>query len=136
MSPHHVQRYRMAGISESTEKNYTAETPNIKRDQTKPPMADLPLAALEEVSKVFGYGNAKYEQDNWTKVDVATLRRYVGACLRHLTALQSGERLDPESGLPHLAHACASLLIALHHEVAPKRPGGLWVSAVDKEEQK
>ena len=37
----------------------------------------------------------------------------IGATIRHLTAWRSGERLDPESGLPHLAHAACSVLFML-----------------------
>lgn len=102
--------------------------PNIKSDNNKDPMGDLPLGALRVTSRVFGYGNVKYEYDNFLRRDVATIRRYVGACLRHLEARQRGERLDPESGLPHLAHAVASLLIALQHEEGPPEAldKGMW----------
>lgn len=92
---------------------------NIKADQTKPPMGDLDLTVLEVVSRVFGYGNGKYEEDNHLNVNVSTLRRYAGAAMRHMAARQRGEILDPESGLPHLAHAIASLMIALRHDGLP-----------------
>ena len=116
-----INPYSVTGKAETEEKILQENRgPNIKADAGKPPMGDLPLTALRVVSRVFGHGNAKYEQDNWAKKDVATLRRYAGACLRHLEARQRGERIDPESGLPHLAHAIASLLIALQHEEAPE----------------
>lgn len=93
---------------------------NIKADGGKDPMGDLDLGVMRLISLVFGYGNTKYEEDNHLSSEVGTLRRYVGACLRHLEARQRGEILDPESGLPHLAHACASLMIALRHDALPK----------------
>jgi len=100
------------------------DAPNMKQDVGKPDLAALPLDALTIVARVFQHGNGKYGLDNWLSQDVATLRRYAAACLRHLAARQRGEILD-ESGLPHLAHAVASLLIALHHETQPKADG-LW----------
>lgn len=103
---------------------------NIKQDNNKDPMGDLPLTALRVTSRVFGYGNSKYEVDNFLKPDVATLRRYAGACFRHLEARQRGEINDPESGLPHLAHAVASLLIALEHET--RRPPGPLAEGLDR----
>lgn len=97
---------------------------NKKADVGKPDLAALPLEALTVVARVFQHGNSKYGEDNWLNQDVATTRRYAAAALRHLTARQAGEMLD-ESGLPHVAHAIASLLILLHHETQPKRTA-LW----------
>jgi hypothetical protein len=39
--------------------------------------------------------------------------RYFDAAQRHLWAWWEGEARDPESGLPHLAHAVACLLFVL-----------------------
>ena len=50
--------------------------------------------------------------DNWQQVDNAK-ERYFNACHRHLQAWWSGERLDSESGLPHLAHAVCCLLFLM-----------------------
>lgn len=53
-----------------------------------------------------------YEPDNWQRVPEAR-RRYFEAAQRHLLAWWGGERQDPESGLPHLAHAgCCILFLA------------------------
>nr|WP_244982022.1 dATP/dGTP diphosphohydrolase domain-containing protein [Corallococcus exercitus] len=38
-------------------------------------------------------------------------RRYVGAALRHTLAFARGEDTDPETGLSHLAHTAACLMI-------------------------
>jgi hypothetical protein len=89
---------------------------NVKADQAKAPMGDLDLGVLAVVARVFGHGNAKYAEDNHLKPSTASVRRYVGACLRHLEARQRGEMIDPDSGLPHLGHAIASLMIALRHD--------------------
>ena len=40
------------------------------------------------------------------------------ACLRHINLHRRGEEVDPESGLPHLAHAVACLMFLL--EVSDK----------------
>jgi hypothetical protein len=95
----------------------------MKADRGKPGMGGLDLGVLALVARVFDHGNRKYAEDNHLKMNVATLRRYAGACLRHLEARQRGEMLDPESGLPHLAHAIASLMIALRHDGMPDLEG-------------
>lgn len=73
----------------------------------------LPTESLQEVIKVMMYGNTKYEKDNWKKVG-NPYSRYWNAAQRHLWAAKDNiEELD-ESGLPHIAHAAASLLFLLH----------------------
>mgnify|MGYP001602383448 CR=1 FL=1 len=69
----------------------------------------IPWSALREVVAVLDYGARKYAPDDWRKVPDAR-RRYHNAAMRHLVASFEGEDIDPESGLPHLAHAAACLL--------------------------
>lgn len=63
----------------------------------------IPVYALVEEAKVHGMGAAKYAPYNWRKGYNWGLS--YGAMQRHLQAFWNGEDLDPESGLPHLAHA-------------------------------
>ena len=58
------------------------------------------------------FGAAKYGADNWQHVPNAR-QRYFDAAMRHLLAWWDGERLDAESGLPHLAHAGCCILFLL-----------------------
>ena len=72
----------------------------------KPERLDLiPVDPLRQLGLVYGHGAAKYPD--------ATIPNYLrgynwslsyGAAMRHLRAFWSGENLDLESGLPHLAH--------------------------------
>ena len=84
----------------------------VKHDQGKPMMGLLPFDSLELVSQVLTYGAKKYAPDNWKKVPDA-VSRYEDAMLRHISAYKKGEMLDPESGLPHLAHACCCLMFLI-----------------------
>lgn len=63
----------------------------------------IPHGALTELARIYTYGAAKYEADSWRTVPDA-IPRYRAAAWRHWVAYLSGEILDPESGLPHLAH--------------------------------
>ncbi len=88
----------------------------VKNDQDKPAAHLLPTVALEAIAQVLAFGARKYAPNGWRKVDKRT--RYYGATLRHLFAWHRGETLDPESGLPHLAHAACSLLFLLESELS------------------
>lgn len=83
-----------------------------KFDQGKPQWSLLPWSALGVVVAVLGFGARKYAPNQWQDVPDATTR-YADAALRHLTAWLSGEQLDPESKLPHLAHAVCCLLFLI-----------------------
>ena len=91
------------------------QTDFIKHDSNKPRTDLLTPLAIVEVAKVLGFGAKKYAPGNWAKCDSRS--RYVGAALHHLLAWQAGEDADPESGLPHLAHAACSVLFALEMEL-------------------
>ncbi|MEN6550212.1 MAG: dATP/dGTP diphosphohydrolase domain-containing protein [Armatimonadia bacterium] len=68
----------------------------------------LPLGPVEDVVKILTFGAQKYGPNNWQKLEDAE-NRYFAAALRHLAAWRRGEKCDPESGLPHLAHAMCNL---------------------------
>jgi len=91
-----------------------------KYDADKPAADLIPPRAILSVSEALGYGARKYSANNW--IYSPRVRRYLGAALRHVFAYMKGEDLDPESGLPHLAHAAASVLFQLELDLLG-RPG-------------
>ena len=84
----------------------------VKHDHGKPMFRLIPQHALEEVAKVMTFGAQKYAPNNWMLVPSGH-DRYVDAALRHINAHLRGDRHDDESSLSHLAHAVASLMMAL-----------------------
>jgi hypothetical protein len=88
----------------------------IKYDNGKPEYGLLPPFALEEVAKVLTFGAAKYDRENWRKLDDIE-RRYFDAAQRHVWAIKRGETHDPESNLHHLAHSITCLLFLLELEL-------------------
>ena len=82
-----------------------------KHDAGKLRWSLLPWRALEQVVAVMEYGAIKYAEGSWSKVPDGR-RRYFDAAFRHLIASQT-EYNDPETKLPHLAHAACDVLFAL-----------------------
>jgi hypothetical protein len=74
-------------------------------------------------------GMLKYGRSNFRAVGIRA-SIYYDAASRHLNAWFEGESVDPDSGLPHLAHALACLAIIVDAEAAGKlnddrmHPGG------------
>jgi len=81
----------------------------IKHDAGKRRFSLLPWGPVSSVVDVLEFGARKYAVDNWQRVPDAE-SRYANATMRHVVARLQGERNDPESGLPHLAHAACCLL--------------------------
>jgi hypothetical protein len=78
----------------------------------KCPMHLLPPVALEQIAWVMGLGASKYGDWNFIEADVCA-STYIGALLRHWSEFAKGVDIDPESGLPHLAHVAANCAIVL-----------------------
>lgn len=83
----------------------------VKFDAGKPPMSLLDRYALEQTALVLAFGASKYQPHNWR--GGIKHRRLIDAALRHLLAISDGEDTDPESGLPHAAHAMCCLQFLL-----------------------
>ena len=88
--------------------------PGTKYDDNKPRWDLLPLHIIEGVVMVLNHGAKKYAPNNWQKVKPK--ERYFSAALRHLTAWQSGERIDKESGLLHLYHVICCIVFLIWHD--------------------
>ena len=83
----------------------------MKFDDDKLRYELLPTRPLQEIVKVLTEGARKYGARNWEKG--MEWSRVYGALQRHLMAFWEGEDTDPESGLPHLAHAGCNVLFLL-----------------------
>lgn len=86
--------------------------PGRKDDTGKLPYDLLPWAAVAQVVAALQYGAKKYAPDNWKQVK-DWRRRYFSAACRHLVSWVTGEKLDPETGLHHLAHAGCCVLFMI-----------------------
>lgn len=82
-----------------------------KHDEGKLRFDLIPPEVELALGEILTYGAKKYEDRNWEK-GIAYGRIY-GALRRHLLAWLRGEKLDAESGKPHLWHAlcCLSFLV-------------------------
>lgn len=98
----------------------STKSEGMKFDNGKPDWSLLELDILDDTVKVLGFGAKKYAKDNWKKVEDGK-NRYYSALVRHMVAYRSGERLDPESGLPHLAHAMCCLIFLTWLEKKDKK---------------
>ena len=83
-----------------------------KYDSGKPDLSLCPRPALNEMASAFMLGEGKYGRYNYLSGNMDS-HRLVAAAMRHITAWQDGEDLDPESGNSHLGHALACLAMML-----------------------
>lgn len=96
-----------------------------KKDEGKLPWHLLPDDEIEDIVKVLAFGRKKYAQNTWQTIGPDEYGnppsvRYEDAAKRHLKAWKSGEKLDPESGLSHLAHFACNALFLCFFEKHPE----------------
>ena len=75
----------------------------------------LPMEEIEDVVKVFHYGAKKYAPDLWKNIPDG-FERCRAALMRHMMAYLKGERIDPESGLQHLAQVTWNSIVMLYYD--------------------
>jgi hypothetical protein len=99
--------------------NSKAKGSGARYNTGKPDYSLIPLNTLEDEVRVWMYGKDKYAAFNWMKGMAWSVP--FACALRHLTAWQRGEQLDPESGLPHLAHVmCNIRMLTLYEKTYPE----------------
>lgn len=81
----------------------------VKFDGQKQRLDLVPWDAIIAVANVFQHGAMKYEARNWEKG--FDWSRLIAAAKRHLTWMEMGEDTDPDSGLEHIDHAVACVLM-------------------------
>lgn len=88
-------------------------TPGHKYDANKLRYDLIPVEPLRQVAEVYTMGAAKYAPRQWE--GGMDWGRVYSAAQRHMSLFWSGQDLDEESGLPHLAHAAWNLLALLEY---------------------
>lgn len=73
----------------------------------KPMLSLIPYEGLEYEARALMFGITKHGKESWKSLTDKEL--FLDAALRHLNKYASGELIDPESGLSHLAHCKANL---------------------------
>ena len=88
-----------------SEEEWTLTDPDTggRKGQKLAQASTLDPEALLFLAEVGGMGTEKYERHNYLRGYDWSLS--LDALHRHLWAFMGGEDLDPESGLPHMAHA-------------------------------
>ena len=90
-------------------------TGSIKNDRKddKVMMELLPWKELEEIAKVYTAGAKKYGPNKWQNLPDG-YQRYKGAMLRHLTEVEKGNDVDPDTGCLHAAQVAWNAIAMLH----------------------
>lgn len=96
----------------------------VKHDQGKPMFSLISADAMEELAKVLTYGASKYQDHNWRKG--FKWQRVMDAAYRHLAEYNKGKRVDPETGLSHLAHAMCNIMFLIEFEKNNIGEDNLW----------
>jgi len=80
----------------------------IKFDKDKPEWDLVPWEAFAPVVDILTQGAKKYAPNNWQLCEDP--KRYRDAMLRHMMSYMQGEKVDEESGHPHMSHVICNAL--------------------------
>lgn len=78
----------------------------------KPRLSLVPPSGFVYAALALANGADKYGSYNWRDKKVQSMI-YLEACMRHLLSYQDGEENAKDSGVHHLGHAIACLLILI-----------------------
>ena len=103
-----------------------ASTGAVKDNLGKPPIDLMSSKAIIAIAEVMGYGARKYKPHNW-RLGLSWSQTFA-SMQRHLLAWNDGQDIDPESGLPHLAHAGCQLMYLLEYAQTNTGQDDRWSS--------
>lgn len=118
-------------MSPSEQSEVLAKIPQlgVKHDQGKPMMSLLDSDWLLDVARVLTFGAKKYAAHNWRNgLKVSKILDAIG---RHQAAINKGEDIDPESGLPHSAHLSCEVMFLHWTIINRKDMDDRWVPNQD-----
>lgn len=104
-------------VKEEAKTPYIASGRGPKDSAGKTQWSVFPFAEAEFVVRVFQKGAEKYGAP-FTYRRGIPVDELIEAAMRHLIALMSGERVDPESGELHAAHVAANGLMMISQSIA------------------
>jgi hypothetical protein len=87
----------------------------LRYNTGKPRWDLLPIDAVEQVVAVLTKGAEKYAERNWERGMKWSICQ--GSMMRHIVKSSKGERIDPETGLSHMAHVACNALFLLAYEL-------------------
>lgn len=87
----------------------------VKHDQGKVQLDLLPIPAAEAIAEVMQFGAKKYGSYNYLKG--MAWSRLFAAALRHLFKFWKNQDQDEETGLLHLSHAGACVMMLITYQL-------------------
>lgn len=104
------------------------------------PFSTVPIVPVAEVGLAMLEGALKYGRHNY-RVSGVRSSVYYDAALRHLARWWEGEDIDPDSNLPHITKAIASLIVLRDAQIngmeIDDRPPAMreWVTELNQKAQ-
>jgi hypothetical protein len=99
----------MNEVDEKFGKLYKSATGSMRFNDGKPEVSQLDPEFIIELSELLTISAKKYGKYNWALGQ--EFHTPYDSCMRHMFKFMSGENVDSESGLSHLLHAAANIMI-------------------------
>lgn len=110
----------MSDFSKDTEQRMTSDTGGEK-GQKRARFDLIPVDAIWQVAEMYGKGAEKYDERNWERGYDWSLS--FAALQRHAHQFWSGEDLDEETQMNHMASVAWHALALLHFHANPDQYG-------------
>lgn len=104
--------HHLGGDAEKSSSSLKPTNPKDAAAFDKAPLHLVPASFKAYTAMALAEGAMKYGAWNWRAAGVRS-SVYVSALQRHMDKWFNGEEFDPETGVPHLANACACLAVLI-----------------------